>query len=255
MVPTRYDFQDLGTAGKADLGEACRAALKLSIASAPTTLRSTDAPSAARAAAAAAAGELPDFLRNWRKELRHEHCALEEDRRLWRCEARRVKRATELVGAGSKGSEELEILSEVRTALDARAAQLNSSIGEYRALERLHATGPLRRSSSQRAHSGGASRGPGGSRKRSSSTSAVGSAVPLAMPGMGEGLASAKHVLGEEDLMRRWHHVLQPQQGAGFPEKGRRSSSRTAPPLSGRAALLEGGLHSASALRAGVGGG
>jgi centrosomal protein CEP164 len=227
--------------------------------------RETEQPRAALAAAAAAAGGLPDFMRNWRKELRHEHAALEEDREKWRCEARRIKREGEKgVGeakAGSRDYAELEILTEVRTALDSRAAVLNSSIGEYRALEKLHASGPQRRSSSQRARSGAASRSLGGSRRRASSSSSVLGAAPsgIAPAGVEGGChASKKCGLQEEDLLSRWQHVLQHQQGTirSTPAHTKHSNAcRTVPPLSSRVAMMNLPLEGAAGLRAGVGGG
>lgn len=248
--------EDCGMAGKANAGAAdgtqnARAPL------APPP--SWEAPSASRAAAAVAAGELPAFLRGWRKDLRREHSALEEDRRLWRSEARRVKRRGDAGGSevGCKNAAEVDILGEVRAALDARAAVLNSSIGEYRTLERLHASKEHRR---QRSQSTGASRNVAGSRRRASSTSALGQPTSSAAPSFGDGLGRGCGLVGsmkvgaqEEDLLQRWQHMLQPQPSATSHARHSNftSSCRAVPPLSSRAALLNEGT---SATRAGVGG-
>merc|ERR1712061_578060 len=63
-----------------------------------------------------------------RRELRREHATLEELRQQWRLDAQQV-RAT-----GSGGAHAL--LNDVRGALDERAAALNKSVDEFRALER-----------------------------------------------------------------------------------------------------------------------
>lgn len=241
QAPAQHD--DCGMGGKADVGAADHTQhARKSLAAPP----SWETPSASHAAAAVAAGELPEFLRGWRKDLRREHSALEEDRRLWRGEARRVKRRGEAVGSevGSRSTAEVEILGEVRAALDARAAVLNSSIGEYRALERLHASKAHRR---ERSHSTGASRNTAGSRRRASSTTALGQAPSLAAPSFGDGLGRGCGLAGsmkvgaqEEDLLQRWQHMLEPQPSATSQVRRSNfnSSCRAAPPLSSRAALL-----------------
>jgi len=255
QAPAQHD--DCGMGGKADVGAADHARNARAPLVAPL---SWEAPSASRAAAAVAAGELPEFLRGWRKDLRREHSALEEDRRLWRAEARRVKRRGEAVGSegGSKNTAEVEILGEVRAALDARAAVLNSSIGEYRALERLHASKEHRR---QRSHSTGASRNTAGSRVRASSTSALGQAPSLAAPSFGDGMARGCGLAGsmkvgaqEEDLLQRWQHMLQPSATSQVRHSTFNASCRAVPPLSGRAALLNLHIEGSSAIRAGAGG-
>merc|ERR1712066_248085 len=106
---------------------------------------------------------------------------------------------------GQTGSAEMEILGEVRTALDARAAVLNGSIGEYRCLERLYSAGKSRNRCSKsaprthRAHSNG-------TRRRSSSSSAI-------KARKGEDDVDIRGTLSktrsqEEELRRRWQHVL-----------------------------------------------
>lgn len=141
----------------------------------------------------------PEFLATWRKELRREHAILDEDRRLWRCEATRLKRQ------GQEGhTAEKEILAEVRAALDARAAMLNTSIGEYRSLESSLSSGH-RRSSSR-----STIRVPSvGSKRRSNSASAVVSTTPH---GSNEDADDVHDIGGshEDKLRRRWHHVLKP---------------------------------------------
>lgn len=79
---------------------------------------------APRALPEPAARALSELLRLRRRELRSEHRDLEGERRRWRA----AERPGDREDAGS---------AEVRTALEARTAALNRSIGEYRALERL----------------------------------------------------------------------------------------------------------------------
>jgi hypothetical protein len=246
-------------------------ALNAALANAAATSLASESRTATCAAAAAAAGELPEFLRNWRKELRRDHATLDEDRRLWRGEARRVKQRNletgDLFGGAKRGSAELEILAEVRATLDARAAKLNNSIGEYRALEKLHTGGSLKRSSSQRARSGGAgaSRGTSASRRRSSSAAALGERVRPSSTPAEDGLgcrfsASTKSAPQEEELLRRWQHVLHEGKGGALLSKTaqqqlRSGSWRTVPPLSSRVSLLNLPSEGVAALRTCAGGG
>jgi len=95
----------------------------------PTSCGSHPAALGPRCLGAESPKELTEVRRAWRCELRDNHAALETDRRRWRSDARRAQKA------GSR--QELEILAEVRAALDERAASLNRSIGEYRAFERV----------------------------------------------------------------------------------------------------------------------
>merc|ERR1712226_290392 len=73
--------------------------------------------------------DISEILTARRRELRHEQVALEEERRQWRLEARKVQK----VGAGVAS----DSLTNVRSALDAKTAALNRSIEEFRALEQL----------------------------------------------------------------------------------------------------------------------
>jgi len=139
----------------------------------------------------------PEFLANWRRELRREHAVLDEDRRLWRCEANRLKHQ-----GHESHTAEREILAEVRAALDTRAAVLNNSIGEYRAAS--CPSSPRRRSSSR-----GVTRRPSnGSHKRANSASAL-TTTPH---GSNEDVDEMHEIGGshEDKLRRRWHHVLKP---------------------------------------------
>jgi len=76
--------------------------------------------------------EMTEILRVRRHELRSEHAELEESRRKWRCETRRVHKNPQ----GSSQAD-VEYVAETRVVLDARAAALNKSIAEHRALEQL----------------------------------------------------------------------------------------------------------------------
>ena len=76
--------------------------------------------------------EVTDALRARRRELRTEHAELEEDRRQWRGEANRLRRSGRSASPTKRKGH-----SRSRAALDQRAATLNRSIGEYRALERF----------------------------------------------------------------------------------------------------------------------
>jgi len=213
-------------------------------ADAQTHPAAADVSAASLAAAAAAAkvcsaDELPERMRSWRRELRREHAALEEDRRLWRCEARQVRKIgtpgshSDLGGHGGVLSD-LGVLGEVRAALDARASVLNSNINEYRNIERAHSHSSSqsgrRRSSSNaaalpgcslsiasRPTSAGSSRS--GARRRSHSTSSMpapASSAATQRAGSWLDAGNSTAVPGragphEEDLLRRWRHVLQPQ--------------------------------------------
>ncbi|CAE8711995.1 unnamed protein product [Polarella glacialis] len=83
--------------------------------------------------------DMAEAMRLRRQELRREHTELEEDRKQWRNEAQRLRKAR----AASEGREgpqyvqQSENLARTRTALDARAAALNKAIGEYRGMQRL----------------------------------------------------------------------------------------------------------------------
>lgn len=94
---------------------------------APTSSGNHPAKLGPRCLGAQSSRELVGVLRAWRRKLRHEHAALETDRQRWRSDARRAQKA------GNR--REFEILADVRAVLDERAASLNGSIDEYRALE------------------------------------------------------------------------------------------------------------------------
>jgi len=76
--------------------------------------------------------DMSEALRARRRELRKQHVDLEEDRKKWRTEARRLKKSR----SASEGPQS-DSLSRSRAALDVRAASLNKAIGEYRAMQRL----------------------------------------------------------------------------------------------------------------------
>eukprot|EP00931_Biecheleriopsis_adriatica_P103012 TRINITY_DN77900_c0_g1_i1.p1 TRINITY_DN77900_c0_g1~~TRINITY_DN77900_c0_g1_i1.p1 ORF type:complete len:1136 (+),score=334.40 TRINITY_DN77900_c0_g1_i1:52-3408(+) len=81
--------------------------------------------------------DMSEALKTRRRELRKQHAELEEDRKHWRTEARRIRKQS---GDGTQS----EALTRRRSALDARAAVLNKSIGEYRAMQRLLTSTTLR---------------------------------------------------------------------------------------------------------------
>lgn len=200
-----------------------------------------DAPAVSLTAAAAAAkvcsaDELPERMKSWRHELRREHAALEEDRRHWRCEARQARKVGTAGSSSDLGGNggvlgDLGVLGEVRAALDARAAMLNSNISEYRAMEQAtsqRSQSGRRRSSSNAAITGGsqsitlrptsAGSSCSGTHRRSHSTSSMpapssSAATQHAGGWLDAGSSTAVHGRTgpqEEDLMRRWRHVLQP---------------------------------------------
>lgn len=272
-IGTSAGQHQLSTAKKSEFLDACRVAAKSPRVGDRGAHRSDEAPNAVRAAAAAAAGELPDFLRNWRKELRREHAALEDDRRAWRSEARRAKQQADLA-ATSAGQPvdiaEREILTEVRTALDARAAVLNASIGEYRGLERLHSAAPRRRGGSTngtRAHSMG-SLGSRHSARKPVDVQTLTTLSPLDGQDCSVGLAPVgKGGHQEQDLLRRWQRMLGSQQGvvsnqtipvASLNREGpyprRPSPCRPASSVASRAVPLDSPCDGACPLRAGAGG-
>jgi len=76
--------------------------------------------------------DMSEALRSRRRELRKQHVELEEDRKKWRSEARRLKKSR----SASEGPQ-FESMSRSRATLDARATSLNKAIGEYRAMQRL----------------------------------------------------------------------------------------------------------------------
>lgn len=80
-------------------------------------------------------------LRTRRRQLRKEHNELEEARRIWRCDAKRLRKAPAADAAEQEG------ITRRRLELDARAVTLNKSIDEYRTLQRM-AVGATKRASS-----------------------------------------------------------------------------------------------------------
>lgn len=92
--------------------------------------------------------DLSETLRLRRRELRREHAELEEDRKRWREEARKLKKLKAAEGAQTVHVP--ESLARTRNALDARAAALNKAISEYRTMQRLLASShPSHRSAAE----------------------------------------------------------------------------------------------------------
>eukprot|EP00930_Biecheleria_cincta_P099569 TRINITY_DN91196_c0_g1_i1.p1 TRINITY_DN91196_c0_g1~~TRINITY_DN91196_c0_g1_i1.p1 ORF type:complete len:995 (-),score=206.20 TRINITY_DN91196_c0_g1_i1:108-3092(-) len=84
--------------------------------------------------------DMADALRSRRRELRKQHAELEEDRKQWRSEARKLRKCR----SASEGPVQSESMSHKRAALDARATALNRSIGEYRAMQRMLTSSALK---------------------------------------------------------------------------------------------------------------
>jgi len=77
--------------------------------------------------------DMADALRSRRHDLRKQHAELEEDRKQWRTEARKLRKCRSV----SEGPVQSESMTRKRATLDARATALNRSIGEYRAMQRM----------------------------------------------------------------------------------------------------------------------
>lgn len=84
--------------------------------------------------------DMADALRSRRRDLRKQHAELEEDRKQWRSEARKLRKCR----SASEGPVQSESMTRKRAALDARATALNRSIGEYRAMQRMLTSSALK---------------------------------------------------------------------------------------------------------------
>lgn len=137
--------------------------------------------------------DFSETLRLRRRELRREHAELEEDRKRWREEARKLKKLRAAEGAQTVHVP--ESLARTRNALDARAAALNKAISEYRTMQRLLASSHPSHRSAEPTTVMGFSTAEASKMKtpRASSASALLRSTPS---------------LRDDDLLKRWQHML-----------------------------------------------